>query len=168
MSRKLIAILSVLVVLSLMTTTVFAGFKGRNIQFELGNSVIVTGTFTGVGSTDVRVDVFMTGDADVTCTNNGENFVPGQNPNVSAEGSIELHDIVQNGKNDFSIIVQDPVPPPPEEVCPNGNWNTTVNFVFWDYVIITVTDIATGEVKFEQEYGCITTADPPVISCTPI
>lgn len=170
MSRKLIAILSVFVVLSMMTTTVFAGFKGRNIKFELDNSVKVTGTFTGVGSTDVQVDVFMTGDADITCTNNGENFVPGQNPNVSAEESIELHDIVENGRNDFTIIVQDPAPPPPEEVCPNGNWNTKVEFVDWNFASITVTDLATEEVIFKQTYDCkIKDKDTPnpSLSCTP-
>jgi hypothetical protein len=178
MSRKLIAILSVLVVLSLMTTAVFAGFKGRNIDFSLGGSVIVTGEISGGDKDPVVVTIFMSApSADVICTNKGnpDNIVPGQNPGeVVAEADFTLEGNtdgnVENGFTKFKFVVPDPTLTGTEAGCPNDNWTAKL-FPDWDYAefIIKVKDADPEEVLFEQKYDCeIKDKDTePSLSCTP-
>src|SRR4030095_16392594 len=85
--KRILSLLSVLLVATLLTSPVSAGRGiGFSATFSLG-SLIAKGFATGVGNTDVTFELKGVGPADITCINNGSNSVPGQSsPRVSATG----------------------------------------------------------------------------------
>src|SRR5687768_1249520 len=94
MKKRILSILTVLLMASILTSTVSAGGNVglSKVQFKLG-SLIATGKFTGLGgySEGVTVNLFASGIPVVTCTNQGVNQAPGQNPSrVSANGIQEI------------------------------------------------------------------------------
>ena len=173
MSRKLLVILGVLVLIGLTTTTVFAGrYRLSTFSFSLG-SLIADGTLTGLGSQDVTVVLDASGIPVVTCTNQGGNQAPGQNPpKVSATGSQFLASAVftKNGTSPFDVETNDPQPglTPKQMGCPNNNWTARIDFVLWTNATITVhTGEITGPIGLQQKFTCTTTQNPDSVTCTP-
>ena len=169
MSRKLLVFLGVLVLVGLTTTTVFAGKYRLNATFALG-SLIASGDVSGLGNQDVTLILDATGDPVVTCTNQGSNQAPGQNPSkVSATGTQFLpgnDTLRKNGKSPFDVETNDPVLTAVQGGCPNNNWTATTDFVFWTAADITVKDTA-GKILTKQHYTCTTTRTPASVTCTP-
>ena len=181
MRRKLTAILSALVMISLSATAAFAGRTHLSgfVAFQLG-SLIASGTFVGLGKQDVAVILDATGNPVVTCTNQGGNQAPGQNPpKVLVTGITSLpgnHPLRKNGISPFQVKAKDPQPLSAIEFgCPNDNWTAAIEFVFWTDAIITVredldpgADIILGDILFgPQSFTCTTTRDPAGVTCTP-
>ena len=175
MKKKFLAIFSAFLASILLSTTALAGpgVKLSSVTFELG-SLIAKGTLTGIGNTDtVRVVLVASGPADITCTNQGSNDVPGKSsPRVSAFGQQELtggDGLPKNGKTPFEVETADPPPVPWYEAqCPNANWIGRVDFVYWNEATLSILDIATNTVLLEQKYSCTTTRFPATVSCTPV
>jgi hypothetical protein len=173
MRRQLFLILSSLLILSLVTTTAGAGgsVKLSGVSFSLG-SLIANGTLTGLGATDVNVILDASGYPVVTCTNQGGNQAPGQNPpKVSATGLDPLFGtdpVRKNGKSPFGVETNDPPPfiSATQAGCPNDNWTATIDFVFWTNATITVKSISTGATLLKKDYTCTTTLTS--VSCTPV
>jgi hypothetical protein len=162
-----------LMIISLLTTSASAGgsVKLSGVSFSLG-SLIANGTLTGLGATDVKVVLDASGYPVVTCTNQGGNQAPGQNPpKVSATGLQSLlgtDPVRKNGKSPFGVETADPAPfvNAVDAGCPNNNWTATIDFVFWTNATITVKSLTTEAVLRTQDYTCTTTLT--TVSCTPV
>ncbi len=172
MRRKFISLVSLLVVVCLTATSVFAGdvhFDGP-VVFDLG-SLIANGTLVGLGKTDVTVTLTATGIPAVTCTNLGGNQAPGQNPpKVSASGKqfLAALNYSKNGKSLFGVETNNPDTnnlPAVQFGCPNNNWSASIDFVYWTNATITVYVMNTTNVLLKQNYICNTTNT--TVSCAP-
>jgi len=171
MKKKLYIIFTMMLIVMLTTTPVFArgAIKLTNISFSLG-SLIALGEVKGLGNTDVLMVLEGSGPADVLCVNNGENPVPGQSsPKVSSIGTQLLdggQERDKNGKTDFITIASTDDPLYWDEAgCPNSNWVGVIDFVYWENATISVYDLS-GNFILQQDYTCVTTRDPDSITCT--
>ena len=160
--------------MAILATPVAAGggIKLSRAQFSLG-SLIAEGLATGVGQADVTFELKAFGPADITCTNNGSNSVPGQSsPKLSATGQQQVlgsDPRTKNGRTPFTTETDDP-----ETVawnvggCPNPNWIGHVDFIYWTNATISIYATSTGELLLQQDYTCTTTRFPAAVSCTPV
>ena len=172
MKKKFLSMLTVFLLTVLMTSTASAGgnVKLSSVQFSL-SSLVAEGFASGLGNTDVTVVLDATGIPAVTCTNQGGNQAPGQNPGkVSASGSEFLvhENYTKNGRSAFFVETDEPQPglTAKQMGCPSDTWTANIDFVFWTNATITVTDTASGLVLLQQNYTCITTRNPDSVSCT--
>lgn len=143
-----------------------------SVVFSLG-SLVANGALAGLGSTDVTVTLNATGVPVVSCTNNGGNQAPGQNPpKVSASGKQYLvhATYTKNGRTSFFVETSSPAPftSAKQAGCPNNNWTAQIVFVYWTNATITVSNTATGTVFIQQNYTCTTTRNPDTVACSPI
>jgi hypothetical protein len=170
--QRLITILSLVFVLALTTTTAWAA-KARfsSLSFSLG-SLIADGRLVGLGTQDVTVILDATGTPVVSCTNQGGQQAPGQNPpKVSARGTQFLvHETyTKNGSTGFMVETSDPLPSSAKKMgCPSNSWTAAIDFVFWTKATIEVANSVTGEILLRQDFACETTRFPASVSCTPI
>jgi hypothetical protein len=172
MKKNLFTLLSVFLMATLLTSPVSAGpgvkFAGgpNNVEWTLG-SLIAEGALI-VGNTDVVVHLDASGRPVVTCTNQGSNAAPGQNPpNISAAGAQVLQERTKNGKSPFDVEASEPDTLPGRQGgCPNNTWTAHIDFVFWDRATITVTNLAGDTILLQQNYTCVTTRNPDTVSCT--
>jgi hypothetical protein len=176
MKKRILSVLSVLMVLALLTSPVSAG-RGigfSSVTFSLG-SLIADGYVTGLGKTDVTIVLDATGErAEVSCINNGGTVVPGQSsPKITAVGIDNLagNDASRkNGKAPFDTETSDFLPWYLAG-CPNSNWVGRIDFAFWTEATLTVHlgyNNPNGDILASQDYTCVTTRDPDSVSCTPI
>jgi hypothetical protein len=176
MKKRILSILTVLLIATMMTSTVSAGgnvkFSGgaNSVEWTLG-SLDAKGALI-LGNTDVIVVLEASGRPDVTCTNQGSNPAPGQNPpKLGATGSQDLpgENETKNGKTPFDVkAIPPPTLPGSQGGCPNDNWIAHVDFVSWEDAKITVKSLALDTILLVQNYTCTTTRYPaPTVSCTP-
>ncbi len=171
MKKRILFLLSVLLVTALLASPVSAGggVGLTRVQFSLG-SLIATGDVKGIGNTDVTMVLDASGTPLITCINNGDNSVPGQSsPKVSASGSQLLNGndpLRKNGKAAFFTETDDPETLSWDVAgCPNSNWTGHIDFIFWTDATISVLDTSTQALLLKQAYTCTTTRTS--VSCTP-
>jgi hypothetical protein len=148
-----------------------AAIKLSGVQFSLG-SLIASGFASGLGNTDVIVELEGTGIPVISCINNGGNTVPGQSaPKVTATGTQELDGddpIRKNGRSPFFTETDDPEYLPGLEAgCPGANWTGHIDFIFWTNAKISVYNL-TGDLLAEKSYTCETTRYPANVICTEV
>lgn len=172
MKRKFLTILTVLLFTTMLTSTVSAGgnIKLSSVQFRLG-SLIAEGFASGLGNTDVTVELQASGIPAVICTNPAGNTAPGQNPpKVSASGDQFLvhENYTKNGKSPFEVETEEPQPglTARQMGCPNNTWTASIDFVFWTEATLSVYNTASGALLVRQIYSCVTTRNPDTVSCT--
>ena len=172
MKKKILSMLTVFVLTTMMTSTVSAGgnVKLSGVQFRL-SSLVADGFASGLGNTDVTVRLDASGIPVVTCTNQGGNQAPGQNPpKISASGAQFLihENYIKNGRSPFEVETEEPQPglTAKQMGCPNNTWTATIDFVFWTDATISVHNTATNALLVRQNYSCITTRNPDSVSCT--
>src|SRR6266545_7169503 len=174
MKKKMLSIFSALLIAILMTST--AGARGVIIlsaNFSLG-SLIASGTASarGQGNAALTLVLDASGIPAITCTNNGENDVPGQSfPTVSASGRQDLNgdDLLKKGKSPFSVETVDPTTIAWDAAgCPSSNWTARIDFIYWTNATISVYDTTTTPWTLlkRQDYLCTTTHDPDSVTCT--
>ena len=167
MKKKLYLLLVTLLVTMLAISPVYAG--GVSGRIGLG-SITFTGSAYGFSRDAVTITLFATGIPVVTCHGPGSNkLVPGQNPvPVQAETSANIAPTFdENGKFAIQLEAQPNIQgfTGKQLGCPNNNWTATVDFVYWNYVKLTVVENSTGKVLWQKESACTTTRNPDTISC---
>jgi len=169
MKKNLFAVLVVLLVVTMVSTTVSAGGNIKlSSAFSL-RSLFADVTATGLSSTDYTFELAASGVASVVCTNYGGNQAPGQNsPHVDGTdlANVGKADITKNGKATFSLEAV-----PPEELnpyiswdaggCPNSNWTAMIDFVYWQSATITAYNKLTQAFVKQFTYQCVTTRTGP-------
>jgi hypothetical protein len=133
-------------------------------------SITFTGEAYGFSRDVVSLRLYAEGIPVVTCGDPGnKKLVPGQNPVPVTGETAATYDLTADENGKFSIYLE--AQPsiqgftPKQLGCPNNNWSATVDFVYWNYVKLTVTEISTGQVLWEKESTCTTTRNPDTISC---
>jgi hypothetical protein len=106
-----------------------------------GLSLNATGALSGLGNGDVLIMVTAQADVTSTCTNQGENEAPGQNPApLTVTGSQAIPaDEIKNGNVAFNVNTAAPNPTiagAPD--CPNPNWTETIDDLAFTSAVITV------------------------------
>lgn len=93
---------------------------------DIGTQVLCTGKVAGLGGTTFEITVEADGIAEVVCINPGGNRAPGQDTEVTVEGSTDPLPTPRNGQYSFSITTDDPGPLPATPTCPNRQWTPEI------------------------------------------
>ena len=91
-----------------------------------GNTVECTGKVAGLGGTVFEITVDADGIAEVVCITPGGNRAPGQDTEVSVEGTTGELPTLRNGQYVFTIETADPAPLPATPTCPNRQWTPEI------------------------------------------
>lgn len=138
MRRRSIVFLSVLLVVGVTASVAVAASVhlkgGRNAEpafTDNGLSLTASGALSGLGNADLTVTL-SSSDAEVTstCTNQGGNAAPGQNPaplDVLGSQAIPAESVI-NGNVAFNVTTEAPASTiEGAPGCPNSNWTETID-----------------------------------------
>jgi hypothetical protein len=121
---------------------------------DLGTTLNVAGALAGLGLGDVTVTVTATGGTATTCTNQGGNQAPGQNPgDVTVSGTQNIPaSQIKNGNVAFNVTTSEPADPTAAEAgCANPTWDAEITDV--DFETATVTVIQGGVVALSETFA---------------
>lgn len=147
MKHRIIKILSVVAIVAMATTAQAASVHlkgGKNAEptfRDKGVELQATGELSGLGNANVLITLEADADVTSTCTNQGGNQAPGQNPapiTVIGSQAIPAPE-VKNGNTPFNVTTIAPetiIPGAPD--CPNPNWTEEIEDLAFTSATITV------------------------------
>jgi len=117
------------------------GANSEPTFIDRGLTLTAGGALAGLGNGDVFIRLTAQANASSTCTNQGGNQAPGQNPapiTVAGTQSIPASEI-KNGNVAFLLTTNAPqTPVPGAPGCPNPNWTEDINDLAFTSATITV------------------------------
>lgn len=180
MKKRLSTVLIVMLIAALTTSTAWAGglklsgsFTSGSLHFD-GSLIVAGGSFPK----GLTLELIGIGIPEVTCTNQGGEQAPGQNPSkVTVSGAQfispdQLGETSKRGKSPVSITADESVLvlTPKQGGCPNNTWTATITSIEWIGAIINIHDgTLNGPVIATFTYTC----DPALqvgdtLSCTQV
>jgi hypothetical protein len=137
--RRISIVVAVLVAAT-MTATALAAVTVKSLptaSFSGASVTLTGGNFSGLGNTPAIANLTATGEATYTCTNQGGNAAPGQNPvpaNPGSSGPFNLGNSDHNGRgtitNITATVTAPPTPTAQQVGCGGGgstHWKVTLN-----------------------------------------
>ncbi len=101
---------------------------GRNAPTctDIGTQVECTGAVAGLGGTTFEITIEADGLAEVVCINPAGHRAPGQDTEVTVEGSTDPLPTPRNGRYNFTVTTDSPDPLDPTPTCPNPQWTPEI------------------------------------------
>jgi hypothetical protein len=93
---------------------------------DIGTQVECSGRVTGLGGTVFQITIEADGLAEVICINPGGNQAPGQDTDVTVEGSTDPLPTSRSGNYRFTVTTDEPGPLSPTPTCPNEQWEPNI------------------------------------------
>lgn len=168
MRNKLFFILSVFLTSMLLFTPVLAGSRIQKIFFEVDQvgNLTVRGTITGLGNQEVIARLKASGLARVSCFNQDGVLEPNKGYTFLVDGATS-ETIIGGDRGIEVAILKSGINY--ENECPNDNWSTEIDFIFWTDATISVLDRDTREVLNQYDYVCTAIRDTYTYNaCTPV